>query len=204
VGTVFDGILMDNTGQTEKLLAQIRDAFQGVELCVGVGLQQALVHNCFGGEEEQQEARLNDEQHDWQKMIAIPDMNRSLDNAIAFFDALGARFHLPVCLTLSVMNPEQNYSMLNALDPFHYEAHQLLNAAQQQCVRDVLQFVFSQLPQRGFPYYKSDLVSYWDVNSTDEDRMTHHLQELQKLGCLVTHNEVIYTIETIDGTTTPS
>jgi len=195
---------MDTTAQAEKLLAQISEAFQGVELGEGVGLQQALVHNCFGGEEEQQEARLKDEQHNWQKMIAMTDINRSLDNAISFFDAFGARFHLPVCLSLSVLNPEQNYSLLNALDPFHYEAHQLLNEAQHQCIRDVLQFVFSQLPQRGFPYFKSDLVSYWDVNSTGENRMEHHLQELHNLGCLVTHTEVTYTIERIDGGTPPS
>ncbi len=173
---------MDAINQTEMLLAQIGETFQGVELGEGVSLHQALVIDCYGSEEEEQEARVKDEQHNWQKMITTPDIRSALSNAISFFDALGARFHLPVCLSLSVMDPDANHSLLGALDPFHYEAHQLLTEVQRHCIRDVLQYVFSHFGQKTTPFFKSDLLSYWDVNSTDEDQLGHHLQELQKPG----------------------
>ncbi len=195
---------MDNINQAEKLLSQIRNAFQGVELGEGVSLHQAIVIDCYGCDEEQQEARVKDEQHDWQRMISLPDIHSVLSNAISFFDALGARFHLPVCLSLVALNPEAHSSLFHILEPFHYSAHQSLNEEQRQCVRDVLQYVFSHFGQKITPFFKSDLLSYWDVNSTDENRKAHHLQVLQKLGCLVTHTEVTYTIETINGVTPPS
>ncbi len=178
---------MDTDNQAEILLGQIREAFLGVELGEGVSLNQALVIDCYGSDEEQQEARAKDERHEWQKMISMPLIERALNNALSFFDALGTRFHLPVCLSLVVISPDRNQSLLDCLGAFHYEAHQLLREAQRQCIRDVLLFVIKEVTQQGIPFLRTDLLLYWDAKANEESRRLHHLQKLKDLGVLVTH-----------------
>lgn len=176
---------MDTLPRSEQLLQQIREAFHGIELGDGISLHQALVIDDYGTKEELDAARVGDEHHDWQKLIALPDIDRILANAISFFDARGMRFHLPVCLTLMVNRPEECVDLLTSISPFHFKAHQLLTEIQRQCVRDVRDYVVSQADVFS-PSIFGNQQSYWDVNSTEEERLECHIQQLQSLGCIVT------------------
>jgi hypothetical protein len=177
---------MDTLPRSEELLIQIREAFHGIELGDGVSLHQALVIDDYGTDEEQQAARAQDEHHDWQKILALPSIYSIVSNAISFFDAPGMRFHLPVCLTLLVNQPEEYVSLLSSLSPLHYEAHQLLTEEQRQCVRDVRAYVVSHVDEFSVSLWGAGQQAYWDADATEEQRQECHIQELQSLGCIVT------------------
>ena len=179
-------ITMDTSPRSEPLLLQIREAFHGIELEVGISLHQALVLDDYGTREELDAARVGDEHHDWQKLIALPEIDRVLDNAISFFDALGMRFHLPVCLTLLVTRTEECDSLLRSLRPYHFQAHQLLTEVQRQCVRDVRAYVVSHVDEFSASLWGGAQPWYWDADATEEQRLECYSQELQSLGCLVT------------------
>src|SRR5450631_1381037 len=78
---------------TERLIAEIRQAFHDVALGDGTGLWEAQSIDDYEDEKCQSKARSRDEKLDWSR-ISSDDLKRC-DSSLSFFDANGMRFHLP-------------------------------------------------------------------------------------------------------------
>ena len=90
------GVPFPVTEDEAQVADSIRKAFAGVVLGKGVGLWQAQAIDDYATPEQQQIARLHDEQRDWER-ISSADLNRC-HSSLSFFDAEGMRFHLPAFL----------------------------------------------------------------------------------------------------------
>ena len=80
----------------ESLCQTIREAFAGVTLGGGVGLQHAQGIDDYEPAATCAHFRANDEKDDWSR-IPVEELNRC-NSSLSFFDAEGMRFHLPAFL----------------------------------------------------------------------------------------------------------
>lgn len=111
----------------EQLCKVIEDAFDGVVLGGGVGLQEAQGIDDYKDEATCAAYRAGDEKDDWRK-IAAEALN-VCNSSLSFFDAAGMRFHLPAylicelrgdyrfhmafCLTQTYQTIPEKFSLLN-------------------------------------------------------------------------------------------
>lgn len=177
---------MNTPSHNEELLTLIRETFHDVLLGEGISLNQALVIDNYGSDEEQQAVRSQDEQHDWQKLINTPEIVSLLSNAISFFDERGMLFHIPVCLSLMTLSPESNQTLVHAFGPYHFKAHNLLNDKQRQCVNVVLEHVGQVTRASGWSLISVDVLRYWNLNTSHEARLEEYIKKGTALGYIVT------------------
>jgi hypothetical protein len=80
----------------EELCNMIREAFAGVKLGDGIGLQEAQGIDDYEDAATRARYRADDEKDDWSRISA--DALNHCNTSLSFFDAEGMRFHLPAYL----------------------------------------------------------------------------------------------------------
>jgi len=172
----FDRVLLEQASEAiergkmaDRLITTIAEAFQGVTLGDGVGLQQAQGLDDYEDEETCAAYREGDEKDDW-RAISSFDLNRC-NSSLSFFDAAGMRFHLPAYMTAELRG-EYDFGMSFCLT--HLDAHgrtyfTALSEVQRKAVREFLLFL------RDDPDYQFDreeidqaLESYWTAQRHSE------------------------------------
>src|SRR5688500_17196676 len=88
--------LMSDRPVSEALCDLIREAFAGVKLGNGIGLQEAQGIDDYADKETCARYRAGDEKEDWTR-IPAEELSRC-NSSLSFFDAEGMRFHLPAFL----------------------------------------------------------------------------------------------------------
>ncbi|MCW1886485.1 hypothetical protein OKA04_17235 [Luteolibacter flavescens] len=153
--------------KAESICEKIREAFCGVALGNGVGLEEA--QGLDGGEDEEACAklRLEDEIEDWTR-ISSCRLN-ACHSSLSFFDAEGMRFHLPAYL-IADLKGEYGFHLdfsLTHLSDYNKGQFASLSAHQREAVREYLRFIFEEpdyLYER--PYIEGALLGFW---SEDRD-----------------------------------
>ncbi len=145
----------------ETLCDKIREAFAGVTLGNGIGLQQAQGIDDYEDEAACASYRASDEKEEWSR-IPVSELNRC-NSSLSFFDAEGMRFHLPAYL-IADLQGTYDFGMAHCLtQSHHYEAYfGLLSNAQRNVVREYLLHV-SKEPDYEFdrPHIIRALEEYW-------------------------------------------
>lgn len=145
----------------EALCNKIREAFAGVTLGSGIGLQQAQGIDDHEDEATCARYRASDEQEDWTR-IPVSELNRC-NSSLSFFDAEGMRFHLPAYL-IADLQGTYNFGMAFCLTESHDYARYfgLLSDAQRKVVREFLLHICEK-PDYKFdrPYIIRALEEYW-------------------------------------------
>ena len=121
----------------EALCNRIREAFAGVTLGSGIGLQQAQGLDDYENEAICARYRASDEKEDWTR-ISASELNRC-NSSLSFFDAEGMRFHLPAYL-IADLHGTYEFGMAFCLTQSHdYSRYfELLSDAQREVVREFL------------------------------------------------------------------
>ena len=172
----FDRVLLEQASEAiergkmaDRLITTIAEAFRGVTLGDGVGLQHAQGLDDYEDEETCAAYRKGDEKDDW-RAISSFDLNRC-NSSLSFFDAAGMRFHLPAFMTAELRG-EYDFGMSFCLT--HLDAHgrtyfTALSEVQRKAVREFLLFL------RDDPDYQLDreeidqaLESYWTAERHSE------------------------------------
>lgn len=152
--------------RAQEICERIREAFAGVKLGNGIGLQQAQGLDDYADEGTCAAYRKGDEKEDWQR-ISAEALNRCY-SSLSFFDAEGMRFHLPAFL-IAEMQGDYHHGMeftLTDLSDYHIEQFSMLSAKQREAVRTYLLFL---LEGRNSKFYRADLKraldQYWQERS---------------------------------------
>jgi hypothetical protein len=175
----YDRVLLEQASEViergkiaDELIITISEAFRGVTLGNGVGLQQAQGLDDYEDEETCAAYREGDEKEDW-RAISSDELN-GCQSSLSFFDAEGMRFHLPAYM-IAELRGEYDFGMSFCLT--HLDAHgrtyfAALSTVQRKAVREFLLFL------RDDPDYQLDraeidqaLVSFWTPE--DHSRTTH-------------------------------
>ena len=148
---------------------QIKEAFAGVTLGNGVGLQQSKGLDDYEDKETLDRYRTYDEKDNWEK-IPLSELN-SASGGLCFFDAEGMRFHLPAYM-IADLHGEYNFGMafnLTHLSDHSASQFELLDGPQRDAVRAFLLHI------REDPDYEFDrddidraLASYWTDKISEE------------------------------------
>jgi hypothetical protein len=149
---------------TEQDVAElVNQAFRGVRLGNGVGLQQGKGLDEYADEATLRELRSNDEATDWSR-IPLKHLNRYL-SSLSFMDEEGMRFHLPAFLLADLRDELSTGDVLFYLcyshgsDADHFK---LLSNEQRNAVR---QFVLLRLADPHYEFQKptieKSLDRYW-------------------------------------------
>jgi hypothetical protein len=143
------------------LCNKIREAFAGVTLGGGIGLQQAQGIDDYEDETMCAGYRASDEKEDWTR-IPMSELNRC-NSSLSFFDAEGMRFHLPAYL-IADLHGTYKFGMALCLTQSHDYARYfgLLSDSQRKVVREFLMHI-SQEPDYEFyrPHIIRALDEYW-------------------------------------------
>ena len=145
----------------EALCNKIREAFAGVTLGSGIGLQQAQGIDDHEDEATCARYRASDEQEDWTR-IPVSELNRC-NSSLSFFDAEGMRFHLPAYL-IADLQGAYNFGMAFCLTQSHDYARYFgqLSDAQRKVVRDFLLHISKESDYEfGRPHIIRALDEYW-------------------------------------------
>lgn len=121
----------------EALCNKIREAFAGVTLGSGIGLQQAQGIDDHEDEATCARYRASDEREDWTR-IPVTELNRC-NGSLSFFDAEGMRFHLPAYL-IAALQGTYKFDIAFCLTQSHDYARYfgLLSDAQRKVIRAFL------------------------------------------------------------------
>lgn len=145
----------------EALCNTIREAFAGVTLGRGVGLQEAQGIDDYEDADTCSRYRATDQKEDW-SCIPVSVLNRC-NSSLSFFDAEGMRFHLPAFLIADI-HGTYNCGMAFCLTQSHDYDHyfRLLSDAQRRAVRQFLLHIAEQ-PDYEFdrPHIVRALDDYW-------------------------------------------
>lgn len=145
----------------EALCNKIREAFAGVTLGSGIGLQQAQGIDDYENEATCARYRASDEREDWTR-IPVSELNRC-NSSLSFFDPEGMRFHLPAFL-IADLQGTYNFGMAFCLSQSNdYARHfELLSDAQRKVVREFLLHI-SEESEYEFdrPHIIRALDEYW-------------------------------------------
>ena len=128
--------------RTDMLVSRIEEAFQGVTLGDGIGLQQAQGIDDYEDDETCAAYRRGDEKDDW-KAIPTNELNRC-NSSLSFFDAEGMRFHLPAYMIAELLG-EYHFGMSFSLTyrGSHTDAQfSLLSQSQRTVVREFLELLY--------------------------------------------------------------
>ena len=119
----------------EALCQQIRDAFAGVTLGNGVGLNQTIAMDSWYDAETCARYRDEDEKDDWSR---IP-VEKLYGFSLSFFDAEGMRFHLPAYLLAQVQGLDMHdLGFFAHSGPHQRQQFALLTPEQRRVVRAFL------------------------------------------------------------------
>jgi len=145
----------------EELCNKIREAFAGVTLGGGIGLQEAQGIDDHEDEATCARYRDGDEKDDWTR-IPVSELNRC-NSSLSFFDAEGMRFHLPAYL-IADLQGTYNFGMAFCLTESHDFTYYfgLLSDTQRKVVREFLLHI-SEEPDYKFdrPHIIRALDKYW-------------------------------------------
>jgi hypothetical protein len=145
----------------EALCNTIREAFAGVTLGRGVGLQEAQGLDDYEDDDTRARYRATDQKEDWSR-IPVSELNRC-NSSLSFFDAEGMRFHLPAFLIADLCGT-YNFGMAFCLTQSHDADHyfRLLSDAQRRAVR---QFLLHIAEQPDYEFDRPEIVraldDYW-------------------------------------------
>lgn len=84
--------------QIIALKSSIYKAFEGVELGEGVSWREADVIDDYGGDQQRQLARAQDEQKDWTQIPLSLIGDLRYQSVLSFLDIEGYKFYLPICM----------------------------------------------------------------------------------------------------------
>lgn len=144
-----------------SLCNRIREAFAGVALGRGIGLQQAQGIDDYEDEAKCAHYRASDEKEDWSR-IPVSELNRC-NSSLSFFDAEGMRFHLPAFL-IADLHGTYGFGMAICLTQSHDYVRYfgLLSDSQRKVVREFLLHI-SKEPDYEFhrPHIIRALQEYW-------------------------------------------
>ena len=146
----------------DPLCSLIREAFAGVKLGDGVGLQQAQGLDDYEDDATCARYRENDEKDDWSR-IPVGELNRC-NSSLSFFDAEGMRFHLPAYL-IADLQGAYKFGMafcLTHLSDLRTSQFALLSEPQRSAVRAFLLHI-AEDPGYEFerPHIIRALEDYW-------------------------------------------
>jgi len=155
--------------KAKQLCRVIEDAFAGVTLGNGIGLQQAQGLDNYADPETCALYRANDEKDDWHR-ISTEELNRCYSSP-CFFDAEGMRFHLPAYL-IADLQGEYNFGMdftLTHLDDYSIGQFVLLSDKQREAVRAFLLHIAEEEDYEfGRPNILHALKEYWTAPPTSQ------------------------------------
>ena len=170
----FDRVLLEQASEAierskmaDELIITISEAFRGVTLGDGVGLQQAQGLDNYDDEETCAAYREGDEKDDW-RAISSEDLNRC-DSSLSFFDAEGMRFHLPAFMTAELRG-EHGFGMasrLTRLDAHGRSYYSALSPIQRLAVREFLLFIRDDY-QLDRSKIDEALATFWTANGLPE------------------------------------
>jgi hypothetical protein len=129
--------------RADELIAIITDAFEGVVLEDGIGLDEAQAIDEYKTLEQCQSQRVSDEKEIWDN-ISVAQLNRC-NSSLSFFDAKGMRFHLPAFMIADVKN-QYNFGMsfcLTYLNDYSKVMFSLFNRKQREAVRCFLNYAYN-------------------------------------------------------------
>lgn len=155
----------------DALCDRIREAFAGVKLGNGIGLQQAQGLDDYEDEQTCARYRASDEKEDWSR-IPAEELNRC-NSSLCFFDAEGMRFHLPAYL-IADLQGLYRFSVafsLTQLNDYLKSRFVLFSPAQRGAVRAYLLHMLDD-PEYEFerPHVLRALDEYWtDSTSASEN-----------------------------------
>jgi hypothetical protein len=158
----------------DDLCRLIREAFAGVKLGGGVGLQQAQGLDDHEDEQTCARYRANDEKEDWSR-IPVEELNRC-NSSLSFFDAEGMRFHLPAYL-IADLRGLYHFGMafsLTRLNDYSKSQFVLLSPVQRKAVRAFLLHILNEQDYEfDRPKINKALNEYWiDAVSVYDNRNT--------------------------------
>ena len=149
----------------ERVAELIRQAFAGVTLGNGVGLNQAQGLDDYADSDTLAELRSRDELLDWTR-LAPAELDRCYSSP-SFFDPEGMRFHLPAYLLAELEGDLCSASIVFHLtyDPSGPDSRfALLNGPQREAVRE---FLWLHLTERDCefdrPLIEESLLYHWGV-----------------------------------------
>lgn len=125
---------LQQRAKAQQLCEVIRQAFAGVTLGCGIGLQQAQGLDDYADASACAALRATDEKADWQR-IPVNELNRCY-SSLSFFDAEGMRFHLPAYLIADLQGTyHQGMAFcLSYLNDYTLAQFALLSATQRTAV----------------------------------------------------------------------
>lgn len=145
----------------EALCNKIKEAFAGVKLGSGIGLQQAQGIDDYEDEATCARYRASDEKEDWTR-IPVSELNRC-NSSLSFFDAEGMRFHLPAYLIADLQGTyDFGVAFCLTQSPDYPCYFGLLSDAQRKAVREYLLHIVEE-PDYEFdrPHIIRALREYW-------------------------------------------
>ncbi|MEA3207623.1 MAG: hypothetical protein QOE70_680 [Chthoniobacter sp.] len=148
--------------KAQELCRAIEDAFRGVTLGRGVGLQEAQGLDDYADAATCAAYRAKDEKDDWRRIPA--EALGQCNSSLSFFDAEGMRFHLPAYLIADV-HGDYGFGMafcLTYLSDHGINRFALLSDAQRHVIRAFLLFIADD-PDYQFdrPDIHRALEEYW-------------------------------------------
>ena len=148
----------------EMLCQEIREAFSGVKLGDGIGLEQAQGIDDYDDAATCARYRAQDEKDDWSR-IPVEKLNRC-NSSLSFFDAEGMRFHLPAYLLADLQGAYQ-FGMafcLTNLSDHNISQFLLLSPVQRKAVRSFLLHI-AEAADYAFdrPHIIRALDEYWAI-----------------------------------------
>jgi hypothetical protein len=145
----------------EELISRIAQAYAGVVLGDGVGLNEGQAIDDYESDELRRNKREKDEKSNWNDLDPL-DL-QSCSSSLSFFDAKGMRFHLPAYLVQSILGKVDD-PLFHLLDNSGYSTgkHDLLNTDQTLAIIDYLEWCLEH-EEFGFehPQIKRSLLEYW-------------------------------------------
>ena len=149
---------------SETLSDIIREAFAGVNLGNGVGLNQAQGLDDYEDAAACARYREGDEKDDWSR-IPVAELNRCY-SSLSFFDAEGMRFHLPAYLIADIQGTYDfgmAFCLSHSTDFDRYDRYfGLLSSAQRGAVRA---FLLHILDDPNYEFDRPDILialyGYW-------------------------------------------
>ena len=146
-----------------RVVDLVRDAFQGVKLGNGVGLQQGQGLDDYADAKTLSVYRDRDEKEDWSK-ISVEDLDRC-NSSLSFFDAEGMRFHLPAFLIADINRTLKTELIfyLTAGACYGLSQFEMLSNSQRHAVREYLSLVCMSDRSDEFnrPMIEDALSGFW-------------------------------------------
>ena len=149
---------------TDRVVALVRSAFEGVTLGNGVGLRQGQGLDDYADARTLAAHRAQDEKNDW-SAIPVAELDQCC-SSLSFFDAEGMRFHLPAYLVADLDDSLRTASVLFYLVHPDLSRFDTLSSDQREAVRQFLMLRLSDHHSAfDHPSIETALANYWTAKS---------------------------------------